>query len=114
MVEMLIFQDLVKHIPAAVFCGVLFKVGYDVFDFEVSAATPFLCVFRKPQKKRLCSHSSFTSRRRSRRGSTPGGPTGRPTGGPSSGNRRANRRAVLWKPAGQKLQAKKLRPPKSH
>ena len=42
MIEMLIFQDLVKHIPAAVFCGVLFKVGYDVFDFEASAATPFL------------------------------------------------------------------------
>jgi hypothetical protein len=34
MVEMLIFQSFVKLIPQAVFTGVLFKVGYDVFDFE--------------------------------------------------------------------------------
>ena len=34
MVEMLIFQNFVKLIPQAVFTGVLFKVGYDVFDFE--------------------------------------------------------------------------------
>ena len=34
MVEMLLFQSFVKLIPQAVFTGVLFKVGYDVFDFE--------------------------------------------------------------------------------
>ena len=51
MVEMLIFQDLVKHIPAAVFCGVLFKVGYDVFDFEASAATPFLLCLSEASKE---------------------------------------------------------------
>jgi hypothetical protein len=34
MIEMLIFQNFVTLIPASVFCGVLIKVGYDVFDFE--------------------------------------------------------------------------------
>jgi hypothetical protein len=33
MVEMLIFKELVKLIPKAVFSGILFKVGYEVFDF---------------------------------------------------------------------------------
>jgi SulP family sulfate permease len=34
LVEMLLFQDLISIIPQAVFAGILFKVGYDVFDFE--------------------------------------------------------------------------------
>jgi SulP family sulfate permease len=40
---MLVFQHLVKRIPQAVFCGVLLKVGYDVFDFE-----PFMIVRALP------------------------------------------------------------------
>ena len=32
-VEMLLFQDLISLIPQAVFSGLLFKVGYDVFDW---------------------------------------------------------------------------------
>ena len=32
--EMLVFQQAVKLIPQAVFSGILFKIGYDVFDFE--------------------------------------------------------------------------------
>jgi SulP family sulfate permease len=34
LVEMLIFQDYISLIPVAVFTGILFKVGYDVFDWE--------------------------------------------------------------------------------
>jgi len=34
LVEMLLFQDMLQLIPQAVFAGVLFKVGYDVFDFR--------------------------------------------------------------------------------
>jgi len=33
LIEMLVFQDLIKLIPQAVFAGVLLKVGYDVFDW---------------------------------------------------------------------------------
>jgi len=33
-VEMVAFQSLVGKIPAAVFSGVLLKVGHDVFDYE--------------------------------------------------------------------------------
>ena len=33
-VEMILFQDLISTIPTAVFAGILFKVGYDVFDWE--------------------------------------------------------------------------------
>lgn len=32
-VEMLMFQNLISHIPQALFAGILFKVGYDVFDW---------------------------------------------------------------------------------
>ncbi len=32
--EMLLFQDYISNIPVAVFAGILFKVGYDVFDWE--------------------------------------------------------------------------------
>lgn len=32
LVEMVLFQDLLNYIPQAVFAGVLFKVGWDVFD----------------------------------------------------------------------------------
>ncbi|ALC15557.1 sulfate transporter [Desulfuromonas soudanensis] len=34
LVEMILFQDAINLIPKAVFAGVLFKVGYDVFDFR--------------------------------------------------------------------------------
>ncbi len=33
LVEMLLFQDYIGNIPVAVFAGILFKVGYDVFDW---------------------------------------------------------------------------------
>jgi SulP family sulfate permease len=33
LIEMLIFQDYIGAIPVAVFAGILFKVGYDVFDW---------------------------------------------------------------------------------
>lgn len=42
MIEMLIFQKFVTLIPQAVFCGVLVKVGYDVFDFE-----PFIIYIKR-------------------------------------------------------------------
>lgn len=32
LIEMVLFQDLLNYIPQAVFAGVLFKVGWDVFD----------------------------------------------------------------------------------
>ena len=34
LVEMLIFQGYISTIPVAVFTGILFKVGYDVFDWQ--------------------------------------------------------------------------------
>jgi SulP family sulfate permease len=34
LIEMLVFQDYISKIPVAVFTGILFKVGYDVFDWE--------------------------------------------------------------------------------
>lgn len=34
LIEMLIFQDFIGMIPVSVFTGILFKVGYDVFDWE--------------------------------------------------------------------------------
>jgi len=34
LIEMVLFQDWITLIPKAVFVGVLFKVGYDVFDFK--------------------------------------------------------------------------------
>ncbi len=34
LIEMILFQDLIAAIPQAVFAGILFKVGYDVFDQE--------------------------------------------------------------------------------
>lgn len=33
LIEMLLFQHVLTYIPKAVFVGILFKVGYDVFDF---------------------------------------------------------------------------------
>ena len=38
LVEMILFQDLIGTIPQAVFAGILFKVGYDVFDLETLLA----------------------------------------------------------------------------
>ena len=34
LIEMILFRDLIAAIPQAVFAGILFKVGYDVFDQE--------------------------------------------------------------------------------
>ena len=34
LIEMLLFQDWVKHIPLSVFAGLLIKVGYDVMDWD--------------------------------------------------------------------------------
>jgi sulfate permease, SulP family len=34
LVEMVLFQDLLNYIPQAVFAGVLFKIGWDVFDSD--------------------------------------------------------------------------------
>jgi len=34
LIEMIIFQDSINLIPQAVFSGILFKVGYDVFDWK--------------------------------------------------------------------------------
>ena len=34
LMEMLVFQGYVSLIPVSVFSGILFKVGYDVFDWE--------------------------------------------------------------------------------
>ena len=34
LIEMFLFQDLIAAIPQAVFTGILFKVGYDVFDLD--------------------------------------------------------------------------------
>ena len=31
---MIAFQNVINYIPQAVFVGILFKVGYDVFDFQ--------------------------------------------------------------------------------
>ena len=33
LIEMIVFQDMINLIPQAVFAGILFKVGYDVFDW---------------------------------------------------------------------------------
>ncbi|PCK00547.1 MAG: hypothetical protein COA45_01870 [Zetaproteobacteria bacterium] len=33
-VEIFLFKDFFAFIPSAVFCGILFKVGYDVFDWQ--------------------------------------------------------------------------------
>lgn len=38
LIEMILFQDLIALIPQAVFAGILFKVGYDVFDLETLMA----------------------------------------------------------------------------
>ncbi len=42
LIELILFQDLFSYIPQAVLVGVLFKVGYDVFD-----AQPFLLYIRQ-------------------------------------------------------------------
>ncbi len=34
MIELILLKDLFSYIPASVFCGILFKVGYDVFDWQ--------------------------------------------------------------------------------
>ncbi|MFP6644799.1 MAG: SulP family inorganic anion transporter [Candidatus Latescibacterota bacterium] len=38
LVEMMLLRDLIAMIPQAVFAGILFKVGYDVFDFDTVIA----------------------------------------------------------------------------
>jgi len=44
--EMLLLADIMQHIPMAVFAGILFKVGFDVFDFK-----PFAAYVRTLRKK---------------------------------------------------------------
>ena len=58
LIEMLIFQDYVSLIPVAVFTGILFKVGYDVFDWP-----PFVAyvkrLFRRPTGPIDVSHAEM-------------------------------------------------------
>ena len=46
LIEMLLFQDWVKHIPLSVFAGLLIKVGYDVMDWD-----PLIDWFKQLTKK---------------------------------------------------------------
>lgn len=56
LVEMLAFQDLINLIPQAVFAGILFKVGYDVFDW-VPVRLYFKELFRQPS---VALHNFFS------------------------------------------------------
>lgn len=57
LIEMVLFQDLLNLIPKAVFVGVLFKVGYDVFDF-----LPLRLYAKAVAKKRAMMFKRFFSR----------------------------------------------------
>ena len=59
MIEMLIFKELVKLIPKAVFSGILLKVGYEVFDF-----TPFSVYLKKAIEAHLDSRRSVEALKR--------------------------------------------------
>jgi SulP family sulfate permease len=61
-VEMVALQSLVGKIPAAVFSGVLLKVGHDVFDYEPLTMYIKSTVFGKPHpggKSPVVSHLDF-------------------------------------------------------
>jgi SulP family sulfate permease len=55
-VEIFLFKDLFSYIPSAVFCGVLIKVGYDVFDWQ-----PFKVYVRQLRKNVVKNASGFVS-----------------------------------------------------
>jgi len=57
LVEMVLFQDWISLIPKAVFVGVLFKVGYDVFDFK-----PLRLYCKQVATKRAAQFKDFFSR----------------------------------------------------
>jgi SulP family sulfate permease len=57
LIEMLLFQDAINLIPKAVFAGVLFKVGYDVFDFR-----PLRLYFKELTRYRAQLFTDFFSR----------------------------------------------------
>ncbi len=56
-VEMVLFQGFLNQIPKAVFVGVLFKVGYDVFDVK-----PLRLYAKAVAQKRAAMFSNFFSR----------------------------------------------------
>ena len=58
LIEMVLFQDLISLIPKAVFVGVLFKVGYDVFDFK-----PLRLYCKLVATHRAAMFTNFFSRR---------------------------------------------------
>lgn len=57
LVEMLLFQSLINLIPQAVFAGILFKVGYDVFDW-----LPLRLYFKEWYRERSAFLHDFFSR----------------------------------------------------
>jgi len=58
LVEMVLFQEWISLIPKAVFVGVLFKVGYDVFDFK-----PMRLYCKQVATHRAAMFKNFFSRR---------------------------------------------------
>ena len=56
-IEMILFQDFLNQIPKAVFVGVLFKVGYDVFDVK-----PMRLYAKQVALKRATMFTNFFSR----------------------------------------------------
>jgi len=57
LIELVLFQDWISLIPQAVFAGILFKVGYDVFDFQ-----PIRLYAKEICHKRLNLAKNFFSR----------------------------------------------------
>jgi len=57
LIEMILFQSWINLIPKAVFVGVLFKVGYDVFDFM-----PLRLYAKEVSRKRAAMFKNFFSR----------------------------------------------------
>jgi len=57
LIEMILFQSWINLIPKAVFVGVLFKVGYDVFDFM-----PLRLYAKEVSRKRAALFKHFFSR----------------------------------------------------
>jgi SulP family sulfate permease len=58
LIEMVLFQEWISMIPKAVFVGVLFKVGYDVFDFK-----PLRLYCKQVATHRAAMFKNFFSRR---------------------------------------------------
>ena len=57
LIEMVLFQDWISLIPQSVFAGILFKVGYDVVDFQ-----PIRLFLKELCDKRLSLIKNFFSR----------------------------------------------------